>query len=245
MRRILILGAASAIAQAVARLFAAEGDALAIVGRDRRKLMAVAEDLRLRGAGAVHERVQDLARCEDHPALVDWALAALGGLDVALIAHGSLGDQAGGQADYAVAARELNVNFLSHVSLLTILANHLERQGGGVLAAVSSVAGDRGRQSNYVYGAAKAGLSAFLGGLRNRLAPAGVAVVTIKPGFVDTPMTAHIPKGLLWVGPEWVGRDIHRAILRRRDVVYTPWFWRWIMLAIRLAPEAIFKRLKL
>lgn len=245
MRRILILGAASAIAQAAARLFAAEGDALAIVGRDQRKLMAVAEDLRLRGAGAVHERVQDLVRCEDHPALVDWALSALGGLDVALIAHGSLGDQAASQAGYAAAARELELNFLSHVSLLTILANHLERQGGGVLAAVSSVAGDRGRQSNYVYGAAKAGLSAFLGGLRNRLAPAGVAVVTIKPGFVDTPMTAHIPKGLLWVGPEWVGRDIHRAILRRRDVVYTPWFWRWIMLAIRLTPESVFKRLKL
>ena len=110
---------------------------------------------------------------------------------------------------------------------------------------ISSVAGDRGRQSNYVYGSAKAAVTTFLQGLRNRLHPAGVQVLTVKPGFVDTPMTSAFPKGPLWASPEQIARGIHRAIQKRKDVVYLPGFWRLIMRVIREIPEAVFKRLSL
>jgi short-subunit dehydrogenase len=129
--------------------------------------------------------------------------------------------------------------------MLTPIADFFEKQKHGVITVISSVAGDRGRQSNYIYGSAKAGLSVYLDGLRNRLYSAGVAVVTIKPGFVDTPMTAHLKKGFLFASPEKVARDILRAIEKRKCVVYTPWFWRWIMFVIKSIPETIFRKLKL
>ena len=244
MRRVVIFGATSAIAQACARLFAAAGDPLFLVGRNPERLEAVVQDLRTRGA-KVESYAVDLADTDAHEALVARAHDALGGLDVALIAHGTLGDQKACEKDWSLAARELQTNFLSAASLLTHLANRFEAKGRGSLAVISSVAGDRGRQSNYVYGSAKAGLSAFTAGLRNRLARAGVQVLTIKPGFVDTPMTAHVPKGPLFVGPEKIARGILRAIDRRKDVVDLPWFWRWIMLVIRSVPERVFKKLSL
>jgi short-subunit dehydrogenase len=142
--------------------------------------------------------------------------------------------------------REFDINAVSTLALLTLLANRLEAQKHGTLAVISSVAGDRGRQSNYVYGAAKAAVTTFLGGLRQRLVKSGVAVLTIKPGFVDTPMTATIAnKGALWAQPDRVAVGIVQAIDRRRNIVYLPWFWRWIMLVIRHIPEALFKHLKL
>ena len=139
----------------------------------------------------------------------------------------------------------LRTDLLGPVSLLTRAAQRLEAQGSGCIAALSSVAGDRGRGSNLVYGAAKAGLTAFLSGLRNRLSGAGVRVVTVKPGFVDTPMTDHLPKNPLYASPERVARDVVRAIDTGADVVYTPWWWRFVMLAVRLIPERLFKRLSL
>jgi short-subunit dehydrogenase len=151
------------------------------------------------------------------------------------------------EVDPEQAARTIDVNFKSYVSLLNAAAMHLRERGGGFLCALSSVAGDRGRQSNYTYGAAKAGLSAYLQGLRNRLAPHGVTVITVKPGFVDTAMTWGLLKAgsALVASPQRVARDIVNAIATRRDVLYTPWFWRWIMLVIRLIPERVFKRLRL
>jgi decaprenylphospho-beta-D-erythro-pentofuranosid-2-ulose 2-reductase len=128
---------------------------------------------------------------------------------------------------------------------LNAVATHLERTGGGFVCALSSVAGERGRQSNYLYGAAKAGLTTYLSGLRNRLAPAGVRVLTVKAGIVDTRMSAGMPGAALAASPAAVARAVVRAITRGRDVVYVPWFWRWIMLVIRLIPERVFKRLKL
>ncbi|RME50328.1 MAG: SDR family oxidoreductase [Caldilineae bacterium] len=245
-RRVLIAGATSAIAQETAKRFAAAGDALFLAGRNRERLEAIAADLRVRGAERVGIAVLDLTETEQHPALIEEAADALGGLDTVLIAHGTLSDQSACQQDFALTEREMKTNFLSVVSLLTHLANRFEAQGYGTIAVISSVAGDRGRQSNYVYGAAKAGVSAFLQGLRNRLHRAGVTVITIKPGFVDTPMTAHIPdKGLLWVGPDVVGRGIYRAIQRRQDVVYLPWFWWGIMWVIKHIPEGIFKKMSL
>jgi decaprenylphospho-beta-D-erythro-pentofuranosid-2-ulose 2-reductase len=137
------------------------------------------------------------------------------------------------------------VNFNSTVAMLTLLANRFEAQGHGCIAVISSVAGDRGRQSNYLYGATKGGLNVFLQGLRNRLFRSGVTVVTLKPGFVDTPMTARTPKNALFASPATAGRAIHRAIETGRDVAYIPAFWRLILLVVKSIPESIFKRLRL
>ena len=178
--------------------------------------------------------------------LLAKAGAALGGdLDVVLIAYGTLSNQVACEADAALTLRELNTNFLSVASLLTELANRLKHQGHGTLAVISSVAGDRGRPSNYVYGSAKGALSLFLQGLRGRLFHVGVHVLTIKPGFVDTPMTADVKKNPLFASPQRVGADIVRACDQGRNVLYTPFFWRFVMTVIRLIPEPLFKRLKL
>jgi decaprenylphospho-beta-D-erythro-pentofuranosid-2-ulose 2-reductase len=245
MKKVLVLGATSAIAQATVRLLSARGVALYLVGRHAERLEAVARDARTRGASRVETEVLDLDDLSRHEALVARAEAALGGLDGALLAHGILGDQAQAQGSYAETEKVLRTNFLSAVSLLTPLANRFESQRAGTLVVISSVAGDRGRQSNYVYGASKGALTVFLQGLRNRLAPAGVAVVTVKPGFVDTPMTAAVKKNPLFASPEAVARGLLRAVDAGRDEVYLPDFWRPIMFLIRGIPERVFKRLKL
>ena len=245
MRRVLIVGATSAIAEATARRFARRGDALFLAARSLERLQAIADDLRVRSAAQVEAAAFDATDFASHAALVDQAEAALGGLDLVLIAHGTLPDQKACAASFDQAPRELQVNALSVMSLLTAVANRFERQHRGTIAVISSVAGDRGRQSNYVYGSAKAAVTAFLGGLRNRLQPAGVHVLTIKPGFVDTPMTRDFPKGALWASPAAIARGIEKAIDRRKDVVYLPWFWRPVMRLIREIPEPIFKKLRL
>lgn len=244
MTRTLVVGATSAIAQATARHLAARGDQLFLVARNEAKLVAVVQDLRARGT-VVHSAVADLNDFSRHEALLDEAAGALGGLDVVLIAYGTLSDQRAGEQRYEVAEAELRTNFLSVVSLLTPLANRFEAERGGVIAVISSVAGDRGRGSNYLYGTAKGALSLFLQGLRNRLHPAGVRVVTIKPGFVDTPMTADIKKNALFAAPDTVARGIVKALEGGREVVYLPGMWRPIMFLIRALPEPLFKRLKL
>lgn len=244
-RRVLVVGATSAIAAETARVYAAEGARLFLTGRDPDRLEAVAADLRARGALAVETALLDVT---DHGRAVDVveaAWAAFGGLDVALVAHGMLPDQARCQTSAEAALEALDVNFASAVALLTPLANRFEAARRGSLAVITSVAGDRGRQSNYVYGAAKGGLDRFLEGLRNRLFPAGVDVVTLKPGFVDTPMTAGVRQGPLFVSARRAGRAIHRAIERRRAVAYIPWMWRPIMAIVRALPEFVFKRLRL
>jgi decaprenylphospho-beta-D-erythro-pentofuranosid-2-ulose 2-reductase len=245
MRRILIFGATSALAEATARWFAADGDSFFLVARDRGKLAAVAEDLPVRGATQVAAAVADALDFDRHRALVDEAFKALGGLDTVLIAHGTLPDQKTCELSFAAARREFEINALAGMSLLTHVANRFEGQGFGTIAVISSVAGDRGRRSNYVYGAAKGALSIFMQGLRNRLHRCGVHVLTIKPGFVDTPMTAAFPKGFLWTSPQRVAKGIYEAVAKKKDVVYLPWFWSPIMGVIRGLPEVIFKRLRL
>ena len=166
-------------------------------------------------------------------------------MDTVLIAHGTLGNQRAAESDFALAELEYRTNFLSVVSLLTPIAAYLENKHSGTIAVISSVAGDRGRQSNFIYGSAKGALSIYLAGLSNRLFSSGVKVITIKPGFVDTPMTAHLKKSFLFACPNKVAAGIYRAIEKGNDVVYLPYFWGWIMLLIRLLPENVFKRLKL
>lgn len=243
--RLLIAGATSAIAGEVAKCFAAEQAELFLVARDPEKLAAVAADLRVRGAQRVETALLDLTDVRRHAEVIEAADAALGGLDAALLAHGVLPDQAECERSASAALAALEVNLTSTIALLTLLANYFERRRAGLIAVISSVSGDRGRQSNYVYGASKAGLTVFLQGLRNRLHRSGVAVLTIKPGPVDTPMTARMRKTPLFADRRRVGRSIHRAMVRRRDVVYVPWFWRPIKWVIRAIPEWIFKRLRL
>jgi decaprenylphospho-beta-D-erythro-pentofuranosid-2-ulose 2-reductase len=245
MRRILITGATSAIAQEAARQFAADGDAFYLVGRDPDKLIAVADDLRARGAKEVATAdvdLLDLARCSQ---MVDEAVEQLGGLDTLLIAQGTLPDQAKCEADPVLTLREFSLNAMGPITLLIRAAAHFETQGGGCLAVITSVAGVRGRRSNYVYGAAKASVSTFLEGLRGRMRDAGVSVVDIRPGFVDTPMTAHLPKNGLFVSAQTVGKRVYRAMIAGDAVVYTPWFWRWIALVIQLIPRSIFVKLSI
>ena len=243
--KVLVVGATSAIAQETSRLFAAYGAHLFLTGRDGDKLSSLEQDLKLRGAAQVESAILDVADLARHGAVIDAAFVALRSVDVALIAHGVLPDQEKCKEDATAALEALTVNFTATVALLTPLANRLEAQGRGCLAVIGSVAGDRGRQSNYVYGASKGGLDRFLQGLRNRLYRSGVHVVTIKPGFVDTPMTASKPKSGLYASPVRVARGIHRAIESRRNVVYLPWFWRPIMCVVTSIPESVFKRLRL
>ena len=245
MKRILIIGAASAIAEATARMLAARGDSLVLAGRNEERLEALAADLRIRGAASAGVYVVDANRFDQHAALIEAAAAQMGGLDAAIIAHGTLSDQKACEADPALMRQELSTNFLSVASLAALFANRFEQQRSGSIVVVSSVAGDRGRQSNYVYGAAKGATTVFLQGLRNRLHRSGVHVATIKPGFVDTPMTAGIKKGALWAQPADIAASIVKALDRRRDVVYAPWFWRPIMCLVKAVPEVLFKRLKL
>lgn len=245
LKRVLALGATSAIAQATLRLLAEQGASFFLVARNAQKLAAVRDDLLTRGAGAATAVVADLDDTSAHPALLAQSVAALGGIDLALLAHGVLGDQAEAERNFAAAEAILRTNFLSAVSLIGWLASYFEKERRGVLAVISSVAGDRGRRSNYVYGASKGGLNVFLDGVRNRIARAGVQVLTIKPGFVATPMTAHLPPNALFAQPAQVAQHILRAIRKRKDVAYVPPFWGLIMLVVRSIPGRIFRKLNL
>jgi decaprenylphospho-beta-D-erythro-pentofuranosid-2-ulose 2-reductase len=248
LQRTVIFGATSSIAQAVARQLVAKGASLYCVGRNPDKLNALLADLKVRASGAqiIAGEVADLNDHHRHEGLYRAAEIALGGIDAVLIAHGSLPDQKACEGSVAITLREMETNAISPISLLTIAGSQMEGRRAGVIAAISSVAGDRGRQSNYVYGAAKGMLTLFMQGLRNRLTNAGVAVVTIKPGFVDTPMTAAFDKGgMLWAKPEIVARGIVSAMEKGKGEVYIPGFWRLIMLAIRHIPSAIFNRMRL
>lgn len=245
MKKILIIGATSAITEATARIWAKEGHQLYLVARNEERLQTIAQDLKIRGASLVHTHALDLNQFEKHATLIQNIIQTLGGIDIAFIGYGTLGDQKACEQDFDATLRELNTNAISVISLLTPLANYFELKLSGTIAVISSVGGDRGRQSNYVYGCAKGAVSIFMQGLRQRLQKSGVNVLTIKPGFVDTPMTQAFKKGALWAKPEAVAQCIHTAINKGRNVLYVPWFWWGIMSIIRLIPEAIFKRLRL
>ncbi|MOA09696.1 putative oxidoreductase [compost metagenome] len=178
--------------------------------------------------------------------MLDMVFATLQRVDISLIAHGTLPDQSACQRELNTALREFSNNGLSVIALLTLLGNRLELQRHGSLAVISSVAGDRGRPSNYLYGTAKAAVTTFCEGLRSRLFKAGVHVLTIKPGLVDTPMTQGLPLPKVLVAtPERVARDILSAIYKKKDSIYTPAIWAGVMLIICNLPRVIFKRISL
>ena len=245
MKKILIIGATSAIAEATARLWAKEGERLYLISRNEERLQAIVSDLKLRGADSVQYSYLDVNDFNRHETAIDTAIQAMEGIDIVLIAHGTLGDQTACERIFELTLKELNTNAISVISLLTHLANRFEAQKHGTIAVISSVAGDRGRQSNYVYGTAKGAVTIFLQGLRQRLYKSGVHVLTIKPGFVDTPMTKNFKKGPLWASPSTIASKIVNSIKKTQDTIYAPSFWRLIMLIIISIPEKVFKTIKL
>ena len=245
-KNIIIVGATSGMAEAVARRYAAQACNFMLVARDQAKLDVLAADLVTRGAGTVHTHVWEARDMNGVPRMADLAWRKLGTVDVALIAHGTLPDQTRAESDLAYTIDQFRLNGESAIACMLSLATHFEAQGKGVLAVIGSVAGDRGRGSNYVYGAAKAAVDACASGLRARLFKKGVHMLTIKPGFVATAMTAglNLPAKLT-VSADHVAGDIVSAIEKKKDVLYTPWFWMFIMMIIRAIPTRIFKRLSL
>jgi short-subunit dehydrogenase len=242
VKKILVIGATSAIAEATARIWAQRGDELFLVARNQERLKVIAGDLKVRGSLGAHGYLMNANNLEEHLPMLDKAFGMLGKIDIVLIAHGTLSNQKECEHSVELTMQEIKTNALSAIALMTHLANRFESQGGGTIAVISSVAGDRGRASNYVYGSAKALVTTFASGLRQRLYKSGVSVVTIKPGFVDTPMTAEFKRGLLWAKPDVVAAKIVRAIDKRKDEVYVPAFWWGVMMIIKLIPQAIFKR---
>jgi decaprenylphospho-beta-D-erythro-pentofuranosid-2-ulose 2-reductase len=238
--QIAIFGATSAIAADVARLYAARGARLYLVGRSAEKLAALVAEL---GPAVIGSALQDFDRTEDAGACVEAAFNALSRCDVALIAHGLLGDQRQSETQLTAAEEIARTNYLSVIALLIPLANRLERQAAGQLAVLSSVAAERGRPRNYTYAAAKSALNVYLQGLRSRLYSAGVQVHTLKLGPVDTPMTATHRKNLLFARSPEVARSIIRAIERGAAESFVPGYWRPIMFAVRNLPEFVFQRI--
>lgn len=243
MQRVLIIGATSAIAEATARLLSARGASLFLTGRDRQRLEAIAADLLVRGAHTVDIANLEANDLESHARVLDDAWEKLGEVDIALIAHGTLPDQTACGASVDTSLREFCTNGTSVIALATALAMRLKPPA--TLAVISSVAGDRGRASNYLYGSAKAAVSTYLSGLRQHLNGSGINVITIKPGFVDTPMTKSFRKGPLWATPARIANGIVSATDRRRSVVYLPSFWWAVMQVIKNIPEFAFRRIRL
>jgi decaprenylphospho-beta-D-erythro-pentofuranosid-2-ulose 2-reductase len=245
MKNIVIIGATSAIASETAKLLAKPNTCFYLLAKDAVKLSAISQDLTVRGAESVTTDLfdaSDLNSCEQSAIRICNKLSKI---DILLIAYGNLPNQSLCEADLEKTYEAITINFTSILAFLTPLANHMATQKTGCIAVISSVAGDRGRKSNYIYGTAKAALSVFLGGMRNRLSANGIHVLTIKPGFVDTPMTADFTKNALWAKPQKIALDIERAISTKKEILYTPFWWRYILMIICAIPERIFKRLSL
>ncbi len=238
----LILGATSSMARALARKLASDGDAVFLAGRDMEDLRHIADDCRHRGAPVAEAIAFDARDAAGFQAIVARAEATEGVLNIATFA-GSMPEQSDIDADPALIDGVIRDNFTGPSEVIQRLAPVIEARGKGTVVGVGSVAGDRGRIGNYVYGSSKAGFHAYLSGLRNRLTRSGGHVVTVKPGFVDTAMTFGLEGMFLVASPEAVADDILKAVRKKKNVLYTPFFWRWIMLIIRLIPEPVFKKL--
>jgi decaprenylphospho-beta-D-erythro-pentofuranosid-2-ulose 2-reductase len=243
MPTVLILGATSDMAIALSKKFAAAGYGLQLAARDTGRLRPLQSDLSIRYNNPCTLHEFDAAQPGQHPTFFAGLTPQP---DITISVFGYLGDQQIAQSDWKECEKIILSNYTGAVSILNIVADSYAARQNGTIVGISSVAGERGRQSNYFYGSAKAGFTAYLSGLRNRLFRNGVHVLTVKPGFVYTRMTDNMPlPALLTATPEQVADDIYRAVLKKSNVIYTRWFWRWIMLLIRNIPENIFKKMKL
>lgn len=246
MKNILIIGATSTIARACAAQWAKDGNRFFLTGRNPEKLQAVADDLSIRYNVSVKTYILDVNNNDDYGAMIESCFDLMNTIDITLIAHGTLPDQEKCNRDTAYARQQFSTNAVSTISLLTALTQRLENQGSGTIAVLSSVAGDRGRPSNYLYGAAKSAVTTFCEGLRGRLHEKNIHVLVIKPGIVDTAMTASLPtSSWLCAQPEKVARDIIKAVSHRRNTLYTPPFWHAIMMVIQCLPDSMIRKLKL
>ena len=245
MKNIVIIGATSAIAEEVAKLYATQNANLFLAARNQHNLQQIVQDLTVRGAHSITTSAFDALELESHQQLFNQITEHFTQIDICIISHGSLPDQAQCQLNPQHTLQELTINGTSVINMLTLIANHMEQQPSGNITVISSVAGDRGRQSNYVYGSAKAMVSTFLQGLSQRLAKQGIHVLDIKPGFVDTPMTQEFDKGPLWTQPQTVAKIIVKRIESKSNFSYTPFFWFGIMSMIKSIPKFIFDKLKL
>lgn len=243
-RPVLVLGATSAIARAVSLELAKNGSDLFLAGRDLQELWKIASDAQVKYGVAVNVAVFDADDVFTHGQFVESIVQRTGGLGGVVYAIGDLGSQADIEKDPMLARAVMDRNYVGGVSVLLYLAKHFEELRSGFIVGISSVAGDRGRITNYVYGSAKAGFTTFLQGLRNRMNKVGVPVLTVKPGFVDTAMTFGKPGMFLVASPKSVASEIVQAIKKRKDVIYVPGFWRLMMFIIRHIPEKIFKKMK-
>jgi short-subunit dehydrogenase len=243
----VILGSASTVARSIALRFAKEGYTLVLADFDHRENERIAADIRVRYDVSCYAIAFDATSYDTHEKLIEDCETTLGEVpEGVILCFGYMQDQEVVQKDFVKARRTIDTNFTGAVSLLERYAAIFEERGSGWIAGISSVAGDRGRQSNYIYGASKAGLSAYLQGLRNRLWHKGVHVMTIKPGFMDTKMTygLNLPKPLV-ATPDQAAEDIYRALQKRKNVVHVRFFWRYIMLIICSIPEWQFKKMKM
>jgi len=243
MKNVLILGATSDLAQAMAKKYAAEGWSLTLAARKAERLETLVSDLKIRFDVPMESVLFD---AEDFASHLGFYTSLKTKPDVVLCVFGYMGDQEQARTDFNEVARTINVNFTGAVSILNLVATDFEARGQGTIVGVSSVAGDRGRQSNYMYGSAKAGFSVYLAGLRNRLAPAGVHVMTVKPGFCRTKMTENLElPAALTASPEQVAAAVYKGVEKKKNVLYTLWMWRWIMCIIRHIPEFVFKKMSM
>jgi decaprenylphospho-beta-D-erythro-pentofuranosid-2-ulose 2-reductase len=243
MSSVLIIGAKSDIAKAVAREYAHHRFDLILAARHADALDGFASDLRIRHSSTVTLKEFDLVDFASHSAFYEELSEKPIGV---VIAAGYMSEQSIAQNEWSEALNTINVNYTGAISILNIIANDFERKKSGFIIGISSVAGDRGRKSNYIYGSAKAGFSAYLSGLRNRLFSSGVHVLTVKPGFVATKMTEgmDLPTKLT-AQPEEVARHIYKAQQNGKDVLYTKGIWKFIMLIIKHIPETLFKKMSI
>lgn len=240
---LLVLGARSDMGLAVAEKFASQGFNIQLAARRAVELQQTAKDLQIKSQQQVSLHEFDVLNYTSHDQFID-SLPVLP--NIVLCVVGLLGEQKQAEQDWNQAEQIIASNYTGPVSILNRIAERFDHRHSGCIIGVSSVAGDRGRQSNYLYGSAKAGFTAYLSGLRNRLFQSGVQVITVKPGFVNTSMTAamDLPK-LLTAQPEQVADQVYDALMSKKHIVYSHWYWRWIMLIIKLIPERIFIKLTL
>ena len=243
MKNVLVLGATSDMAQAIAKKYAKEGWSLSLAARNMDLLEPIASDLRVRSNTEVASLKFDATDFSNHGNFYE---ALMTKPDVVICVFGYMGDQEAARTDISEVQKTINVNYTGAVSILNVVAEAFEKRGSGTIVGISSVAGDRGRQSNYIYGSAKAGFTAYLAGLRNRLVKSGVHVMTVKPGFCRTKMTENMElPAALTAEPEQVAEAVFHGVEKKRNVIYTLWMWRWVMLIIRHIPEFIFKKLSM